>query len=260
MLKIQQTIAVIPALNEGPRIGHIVRTLKTHPQIKQVIVGNNGSTDNTKEEATSAGALVADEPQRGYGAACQAAIALIEEPCDSVLFINADGAENLNEVNHLLNTLSSADLVVGSRVLGHAEKGALLPQQRFGNWLACKLISFFWGKRFTDLGPFRAIRWSLLQALSLRDKNFGWIIEMQLKALQKKAVITELPVTTAKSEAPSKIAGTLSGSIFAAYKILSAIFHYGLLDRINALTYSKRKFFSRFYLACQPLSNEERKR
>ena len=232
-------VSLIPALNEGPRIYTIVRELLRHSEIVEVIVVNNGSTDNTAAEAIRAGATVVTEPLRGYGAACLAGLAKVPDDTYAVLFINADGAEKIAEASLLTEPLSSYDLVIGSRTLGQADRKALLPQQIFGNWLACQLIYLFWGQRFSDLGPFRLIKWTQLKQLNMQDKGYGWIIEMQLKAIKHQLRILEVPVTTRCSTEPSKIAGTFKGVVGAGWKILTTILMHALFDKKTALNYRK---------------------
>ncbi len=244
---------VIPAFNEGPRIGAIVRELSSIACVCRVIVGNNRSTDNTRAEAIEAGAVVVDEHKKGYGSACLAGLKEITwldasdkpQAVDAVLFVNADGAEKLSEANMLIQALRDFDLVVGSRTLGCAQAGAVLPQQILGNGLACVLIRWFWGHHFTDLGPFRIIRTTLLSKIDMQDPDFGWIIEMQIKAIQSGARILELPVTTYCSEEPSKISGTFWGAISASKKIMFAILYHGFLGELSWLSRLWKSGFER---------------
>ncbi len=192
----------------------------------QVVVGDNGSTDNTAAAARSAGAQVVSIPEKGYGAACLAVLATA--PDDAVLvFLQADGSEDAAEATSLVQPIlaGSADLVIGSRVLGHASPGAIRPHQRFGNWLATTLIALFWGQRLTDLGPFRAIRAGTLRTLALRDRNYGWTVEMQVRAAQLRLRVLEVPVRYGLRQAGSeKVSGNLRASFLAGLKILTVIF------------------------------------
>ena len=176
--------AVIPALNEAESLGLVLDAL---PKllVRRVVVADNGSTDATAEVARGRGAVVVFEPRRGYGAACLKALeALVSDPPDVVLFLDADRSDDPAEAPAVLAPIleGRADLVVGSRVLGLREPGALSPHARFGNWLATRLIAAFYGARYTDLGPFRAIRYDALVGLGMKDRDFGWTVEMQVKA------------------------------------------------------------------------------
>jgi glycosyltransferase involved in cell wall biosynthesis len=213
---------IIPALNEEPVLAH---TLATIPPglFHIVIVADNGSTDGTARAAAAAGATVVTEPERGYGAACLKAMAALPPEIDAVVFMQADGSENPAEAVGLLTPIfdGRADLVLGSRVLGHAEKGALLPHQRFGNWLATTLIGWFHGHRYTDLGPFRAIRRQSLDALGMRDRNYGWTVEMQIRALRRGLRVIEIPVPYGlRAAGENKVSGNVAASVRAGAKIL----------------------------------------
>lgn len=214
---------IIPALNEEPVIA---RTLARVPPdlFALVIVADNGSTDATAAEARRAGATVVTEPERGYGAACLKAIAALPpEGIDAVVFMQADSSEDPAEAAQLLTPLfdGRADLVLGSRVLGNADPGALLPHQRFGNWLATTLIRLLYRHRYTDLGPFRAIRLTSLARLGMRDRNYGWTVEMQIKALRHGLRVMEIPVRYGvRAAGENKVSGNLKASIRAGGKIL----------------------------------------
>ncbi len=188
------------------------------------MVADNGSSDRTAMAAEVAGALVTIEPSRGYGAACQAGIKALP-PVDIIVFLDGDYSDYPEDMHLLVDPIlaNEADFVVGSRVLGTAEKGALTPQQRFGNWLACRLMRRFFGTRFTDLGPFRAIRTEALRALDMRDRAFGWTVEMQIKAARANLAIQEVPVRYRPRIGVSKISGTVRGTVLAGYTILSVI-------------------------------------
>src|SRR5712691_5023810 len=189
-------VLIIPALNEAPAIG---LTLKRVPRglYKQIIVADNGSTDRTAEIARQAGATVVSEPQRGYGSACLRALASLPPEVETVVFMDADSGDDPSEAARLLEPIlkGRADFVLGSRTLGKAEKGALQPHQRFGNELATFLIRILFGYRYSDLGPFRAIRVDALRKLDMRDRNYGWTIETKIKAVRQKLRIEEVPVS-----------------------------------------------------------------
>jgi glycosyltransferase involved in cell wall biosynthesis len=194
---------------------------------RYVIVADNGSTDRTAELARARGALVSYEPERGYGATCLAALAILPADAEIVAFLQADGSEDPAEAPRLLDPIrrNEADLVLGSRPLGQPEPGALLPHQRFGNWLACTLIRLFYRHSYTDLGPFRAIRRSSLEALAMRDRNYGWTIEMQIRALQRGLRVREVPVSYRPRRAgENKVSGHLRSSLAAGYIILAKVF------------------------------------
>jgi len=190
-----------------------------------VIVADNGSTDGTARVARERGAQVISEPRRGYGYACLAGIASLPAEAEIAAFLDADYSDYPAELGDLLSTLVAhrADLVVGSRVLGHREKGSLTPQQRIGNWLSTRLIRQLYGYAYTDLGPFRAIRVEALRRLGMRDCTYGWTVEMQVKALQQGMKVAEIPVRYRKRIGASKVSGTVSGSFKAGVKILWTI-------------------------------------
>jgi glycosyltransferase involved in cell wall biosynthesis len=196
------------------------------------VVADNGSTDGTARVAREHGATVVLEPRRGYGAACLKALeALAADPPDVVLFLDADLSDDPAQAGAVLAPIleGRADLVVGSRILGQREPGALSPHARFGNWLATRLLAALYGARYTDLGPFRAIRYEALMALEMRDKDFGWTVEMQVKAARRGLRHTEVPVRYRRRVGRSKISGTVGGSVRAGAKILATVFAH-LLD------------------------------
>lgn len=221
---------IIPAFNEAKSITHVLNDIPkglTH----EVVVVNNASKDETELRAEDAGATVINEERQGYGYACLKGIEYLknaEYKPDIVVFLDADYSDSPDEMDQLVQPIieDNIDLVIGSRALGNREKGSMLPQQIFGNWLATRLMRLFFGGKFTDLGPFRAIKFDKLLAIQMRDKTFGWTVEMQLKALKYGLTYTEFPVSYKKRIGVSKISGTISGSIKAGYKILYTIFKY----------------------------------
>ncbi len=223
-------IAIIPAYNEEESIGKVVGEIPKD-LVSEVVVVNNNSSDNTTQNAEAAGATVLYEPQKGYGYACLKGIAYANdknENPDIIVFLDGDYSDYPEEMTQLVKPIieDEIDMVIGSRSLGLTSEGALFPQQIFGNWLAVNLIRLFYGIRFTDLGPFRAIKFDKLLELDMTDKTYGWTVEMQVKAAKKKFKCIEVPVSYRKRIGVSKIAGTLSGSIKAGYKILWTIFKY----------------------------------
>ncbi len=214
---------IIPTLNEEQSIGKVISDIPDW--VDDIIVVDNGSTDRTVEVATAHGARVVPQPERGYGAACLAGIDALQQP-DIVVFLDGDYSDYPEEMDMLVDPIiaGEADMVIGSRVAGKSEKGALTPQAIFGNWLSCKLMHLFWGVSYTDLGPFRAIRRSALEFLDMQDRNFGWTIEMQIKAAQRGLREKELPVRYRKRIGKSKISGTVKGVIMAGTIILRTIF------------------------------------
>ena len=223
MAEQRQAALIIPALNEAPVIA---RTLGSIPPgiFSLVVVSDNGSTDGTAEIARQAGATVVSQRSRGYGAACLAAIAALPPHIEAVVFMQADASEDPAEAPDLLAPLfdGRADLVLGSRVLGGgAAPGSLLPHQRFGNWLATALIHLIYRHRYTDLGPFRAIRTDALRQLGMRDRDYGWTVEMQIKALRHGLRVMEIPVRYGRRAAgENKVSGNLKASVLAGCKIL----------------------------------------
>ena len=219
---------VIPALNEELAIGRVLADIPVW--VDHIVVADNGSTDATRAVAKAAGATVVMEPVRGYGAACQAGIAALGRSADIIVFIDGDYSDDGRELGLLVDPIVAgiAQFVVGSRVLGRREAGALSPQQRAGNWLACHLIAVLFGARFTDLGPFRAIDADALRNLVMRDMAFGWTVEMQIKAARAKLAMCEVPVSYRARIGVSKISGTLSGAVRAGTTILSVIFRSAL--------------------------------
>jgi glycosyltransferase involved in cell wall biosynthesis len=221
---------IIPALNEEESIGQVLNDIPGEI-VEEVIVVDNGSSDNTVTVAQSLGASVVLEPLKGYGAACLRGISMLKQDTDIVVFLDADYSDYPQDLHTVVKPIinDNAEMVIGSRMSGAREKGALLPQAIFGNKLATFLIRLFWGFKYTDLGPFRAIKYRDLLALNMLDKNFGWTVEMQIKALKKGLRIMEVPVRYRKRIGKSKITGTFSGTVRAGVKIIYTIFKYGFL-------------------------------
>jgi glycosyltransferase involved in cell wall biosynthesis len=227
---------IIPALNEEATVGQVVRALVSWGQqpgqaLRHIIVVDNGSTDSTAVVAKAAGAVVVEESQRGYGAACLRGMAFVakqEAPPDCVVFLDADGSDEVSDLGHLLEALSAgADLVIGSRTLGSIEPGSLQPAQRAGNAVATSLIRVVYGQRYTDLGPFRIIRYPALRALGMSDAGYGWTVEMQVKAVRRGLHITEVPVHYHRRKGgESKISATMKGTVQAGAKILYTILRH----------------------------------
>jgi glycosyltransferase involved in cell wall biosynthesis len=218
---------IIPALDEEHAIGALLDAVDP-TLVRDVIVGDNGSRDATAEVARSHGAQVVRVEERGYGAACAGALAALADDVDVVLFMDADGSDDPAEIPLVLDGVLSgrADLVIGSRALGIVEPGALTPQQRFGNWLATRMIALLYGHRYTDLGPFRAIRRDLLDRIGMRDRRYGWTVEMQVRALQLGARVAEVPVRYRRRVGKSKISGTVTGVLKAGWWIVYTILKY----------------------------------
>lgn len=219
----QRISVVIPALNEERSVGKVLSAIPEW--VDEVIVVDNGSKDDTVAVAEKNGARVVHEAHRGYGAACLRGIAALDR-ADVVVFVDADFSDHPEQMDSLVDPIvrGEAEMVIGSRVLGTAEPGALTPQARFGNRLACYLMRLFWGVRYTDLGPFRAIRHETLRRLEMADRDYGWTVEMQIKAALRGLPATEVPVDYRKRIGRSKISGTVRGVVGAGYKILSTIF------------------------------------
>jgi glycosyltransferase involved in cell wall biosynthesis len=220
----------MPVLNEEAALRILLPALPAELRAVLVVV-DNGSTDRSAQVAREAGARVVHEPERGYGAACLAGIrALSDVDADAIiLFMDGDASDDVADIPKLLEPIMNgeADLVIGSRTLGQREPGALPTHSRFGNWLAVWLISRKTGVQFTDLGPLRAIRADALKRLQMQDRNFGWTVEMQLKAAQQRLRTMEVPVRYRRRVGRSKISGTLVGSVRAGFTILQTIAQHG---------------------------------
>lgn len=220
---------IIPAYNEAGSIANVIHDIPSI--VKDIIVVNNNSTDETEDHAKKAGAIVLTESRKGYGYACLKGIYYLanqQEKPDIVVFLDGDYSDYPEELIKIIEPIlnNNIDFVVGARVKELREEGSLTPQQIFGNWLATFLMKFIFGSKFTDLGPFRAIKYNVLLGLNMQDKTYGWTIEMQLKALKQKLSYTEIPVKYRRRIGISKVSGTIKGSIFAGIKILSWIFKY----------------------------------
>lgn len=222
-----KTTLIIPALDEEDAIGAVLQSIDRE-LINEIIVGDNGSRDATARIATELGIRVVYVPERGYGAACAGALAEMSDDTELVVFMDADGSDDPEEMAALMAPIlkGEAELVIGSRALGVVERGALTPQQRFGNWLATRLIARLYGYRYTDLGPFRAISRELLDRIGMRDRRYGWTAEMQVRAAQLGAPIVEIPVRYRRRAGRSKISGTIRGVLQAGFWILYTIFRY----------------------------------
>jgi rSAM/selenodomain-associated transferase 2/rSAM/selenodomain-associated transferase 1 len=222
MRNAKKVAVVIPAFNEESAIGKVLAAIPAW--VDDVVVVDNGSTDRTADIARECGARVIPESRRGYGYACLAGIASLDDP-DVVVFLDGDYSDYPEEISLLMEpiTRDQADMVIGSRTAGQRERGALTPQALLGNWLACTLIRLIWNVSYTDLGPFRAIRYSALKRLSMRDRTYGWTVEMQIKAARDGLRIREVPVSYRKRIGKSKVSGTVRGVVGAGFKIITTI-------------------------------------
>ena len=221
-----KTVVIIPAYNEEKSIGSVINDIPKE-RVSEIIVVNNCSTDRTTEFAEKAGATVLHESLMGYGAACLNGIDYLEgKEFELVVFLDGDYSDYPEEIDLLIDPVISGeyDFVLGSRVMGKREKGALPAQSRFGSVIAGFFINLFWHFRFTDLGPFRAIKYDKLIELNMKDKWFGWTIEMQIKAAKRNYKMKEIPVSYRKRIGKSKVTGTIKGSVMAGVIILKTIF------------------------------------
>ena len=223
---------IIPAYNEEDSIGLVVKEIPKN-LVRNILVCNNASTDRTAEVALQNGAKVIDAPQKGYGSACLAGINYLKQleetqQPDIVVFIDGDYSDYPEEMIQVVAPIINEDydMVIGSRALGKREKGSMMPQQIFGNWLATTMIKLLYRYEFSDLGPFRAITWKALTQIGMVDTNFGWTVEMQVKAAKQNLKCTEVPVKYRKRVGVSKVSGTIKGTIMAGYKIIWTILKY----------------------------------
>lgn len=229
---------VIPARDEQDAIGKVVAEIPDW--VDQIVVADNGSSDRTAAMAHAAGATVVHEAEPGYGAACLAGIGALDRP-DIVVFLDGDYSDYPADMAALVDPIvaGAADMVLASRAMGERERGSLTPQQMFGNWLATTLIRWIWKARYTDLGPFRAIGAAQLADLQMTDRNYGWTVEMQIKAAEAGMTTLEVPARYRRRIGVSKVSGTLKGTAMAGYKILSIIARHALRPRL-APAYERR--------------------
>ena len=229
-------VVIIPALDEEKSLPKVLAEIPAD-LIAEVFVVDNGSRDRTADVAREAGASVLREPRAGYGQACLTGIAaLAQSPPDIVVFVDGDYSDRPSEMRELVKPIldDEADFVIGSRVLGSREPGALAPHARWGNWLATWMIRLLYDYHFTDMGPFRAIRYQTLMALSMRDRDHGWTAEMQARAARAGVRATEVPVSYHRRIGKSKITGTVKGTVLAGWKIISTILKYRFFDHAPA--------------------------
>ena len=220
---------IIPAYNEQDSIGNVIADIPKN--VNEVIVVSNNSTDFTEKNAANAGATVLSENRKGYGYACLKGMNYIAKQKikpDIIVFLDGDYSDYPEQLTEIVAPIieNDIDFVIGARVKQYREAGAMTPQQVFGNWLATFLMNVFFGAKFTDLGPFRAIKYHKLLELQMEDKTYGWTVEMQLKALKQKLSYTEVPMKYRNRIGVSKVSGTVKGTIFAGVKILGWIFKY----------------------------------
>lgn len=223
---------IIPALNEEEAVAHVLADVP-RDLVHQVIVVDNGSTDRTGDVARAAGARVVREERRGYGYACAAGVAAAADGFDVLVFMDGDGSDDTSQMQALIEPIErdEADLVLGSRVLGPAARGALLPHQRLGNGLTTALVRLLYGQRITDLPPFKAIRRPVLTELAMREMTYGWTVEMIVKCARRGHRIIEVPVATRPRIAgQSKVSGTIKGTVLAAYYLLGTTLKYAWSD------------------------------
>ncbi len=221
---------IIPAFNEENAVGKVVSEIPKD-LVRQIVVVNNASTDDTRMQAQAAGATVIEETRKGYGYACLAGIAHLKKQKkspDMVVFLDADASDYPEEMRALIQPIlqQNYDMVIGSRALGTREKGAMTLPQRVGNVIATQMLHQFYKIKFTDLGPFRAILYPALLSLDMQDTTYGWTVEMQAKAAKKGLRCTEIPVSYKKRIGKSKISGTVKGVVMAGYKIIYTILKY----------------------------------
>lgn len=219
---------IIPTLNEENAIGKVIADIPNW--VDMIIVSDNGSQDSTLKIAKEMNAKTIKGEGGGYGSACLAGIEALSSDCDIVVFLDGDYSDYPDQMDVLVDPIieRAAELTIGSRRLGNAQAGSLTPQQVFGNWLACFLIKLFWGVKYTDLGPFRAVDKSALKRLHMTDPAFGWTVQMQLHAIQYDVTTIEVPVDYRPRIGHSKISGTIRGTVLAGYAIIGTILRSGI--------------------------------
>ncbi len=227
-----EIFVIIPAFNEEKSIKNVINDIPDE-LVKEIIVVDNNSTDNTPQEVQKTSATLLKESRKGYGSACLKGIEYLKQKITDIensiiVFLDGDYSDYPEQMEFVVAPIidRKVDMVIGSRALGKKDKGSMTPQQIFGNWLATYLMKIIYGAKFTDLGPFRAIRFDALLALNMIDTNYGWTVEMQLKAAKNKLRFCEVPVDYRKRIGVSKVSGTVKGTIGAGYKILYTIFRY----------------------------------
>lgn len=223
-----KVFVVIPAFNEEQAIDKVILEIPNVPR-KNIIVVDNGSTDNTKQVIESTGATALFEPRKGYGWACLKGCAHVEEmKGETIVFLDGDYSDYPEQLTRVIAPIyeNNMDLVIGSRSLGKREKGSMTVPQQFGNWLSSKLLKIFYKVNYTDLGPFRAIRLDSYKKLGMRDKTYGWTIEMQIKAAQNNMKYCEVSVDYKTRIGTSKVSGTIKGAVMAGIKIIFVVFKY----------------------------------
>jgi glycosyltransferase involved in cell wall biosynthesis len=223
-------VVIIPAFNEENAVGKVINAIPKD-WVEEIVVVNNASTDDTRIAAEKEGATVLDQPLKGYGNACLKGIEYVNDKSTKpsiIVFLDADYSDYPEQLPELVKPIleDQMDMVIGSRALGEREGGSMTFPQVFGNWLATRLIRLFYGYKFSDLGPFRAIRWDSLMQIEMQDKTFGWTVEMQVKAAKLKLKCTEVPMAYRNRIGKSKVSGTVYGTVMAGYKILYTIFKY----------------------------------
>lgn len=228
--KQKNIVVIIPAFNEENSVRNVIRDIPKNI-VSEIIVVNNNSNDDTRKNAIAEGAIVLDETKQGYGYACLKGMEYLKSKIEQpgiVVFLDADYSDYPVEMKELLMPIieNDYDFVIGSRALGNRENGSMTPQQIFGNRLATTLLRLLYGVKYSDLGPFRAIKYAQLIALNMQDTTYGWTVEMQLKAAKQKLKICEIPVRYRKRIGFSKISGTVKGTLMAGYKIIMTIFKY----------------------------------
>ena len=234
-MRSEQKIGVlIPALNEEKAIARVIQDIPDW--VDRVVVVDNGSSDDTSKVAAALNVDVTREPQRGYGAACLTGIARLQD-MDMIVFLDGDYSDYPEEMVMLVDPIieGKSDLVIGSRTSGQSQSGSLTLQQIAGNWLACRLMNLIWSTHYTDLGPFRAIRTSTLEKLEMKDRGYGWTIEMQIKSALHQIRVSEVPVSYRVRIGKSKISGTIKGTVLASLKIISVIMRFALRSNAAAI-------------------------